>query len=393
MMSRFLQLSGLALLVSTSCFLLMSPTATAADELTIAPDSVDFGEITSGLSGAWNLTVTNAGPSSIQLGDIGFEGDVDPFSLDDGGCLDVLELPSGQSCDLHVVFRAPMVTADFETIVFVEGSGVDDAVASLTASSFLEGYLTADPSVLDVGPTPMGTTSTPRSVVVRNAGDSPVNISAVGIYGPASIVPFRVAANDCVGVLGPREDCLVSVVFTPNAFLGLGDQHAPLFVTVPGEWGLLIPLNGVAAAPTQPIGPTLGAEVKPPAVSENAVSKGLKIALADLADAVPALVRGGPTRLRSLPRFAAPAAGRLRLALFGRKDGRRLRIGAGALTFDRPKTGRLRFQLNKRGVALLRRPRRARIKVVLEFEPHSQAAFRHGRGFVVKAPLVKPKRN
>ena len=97
-------------------------------------------------------------------------------------------------------------------------------------------------------------------------------------------------------------------------------------------------------------------------------------------------------RWRLLPELEAPTAGRLSLTLFGWNRARRLRIGSGALRFPAPGMGRLRFRLNKKGVALLRRPQRTRIKVVLKFEPQDHVAFRQGPEFVVKAPLKKRKR-
>jgi hypothetical protein len=67
-------------------------------------------------------------------------------------------------------------------------------------------------------------------------------------------------------------------------------------------------------------------------------------------------------------------------------------IGGGALSFAAPKAGRLRFRLNKKGVALLRRSQRTRIKVVLEFDPRYDIASRQGPEFLVKPPVTKRKR-
>jgi hypothetical protein len=107
---------------------------------------------------------------------------------------------------------------------------------------------------------------------------------------------------------------------------------------------------------------------------------------------VPALVRGGPSRWRLAPTFRAGEAGELSLTLFSWKGKRRLGIGSGTKTFDKPSRARLRFRLNKRGVALLRRPQRTRVKVVARFEPHhNDKASRQDAEFRVKPPKVKNK--
>lgn len=382
MTSRLPRLFRLAQLLALACVLIAPSSATAAGELALSPDEVDFGEVPSGLSQSHQLTVTNAGPDPVQIGEIGVEGGTGPFSIADGGCLDTVELAGGEDCSLTVTFRAPMDTADYEALLVVEGAGVDPAVASLTASSFFEGYLVSDVAEVRVGPTTIGTTSAPHAVRVRNIGDTPVSIDKAHIYGPPSITPFKVVANGCVGVLEPDQECSIEVVFVPNSFLGVGLQGAPLFVIYPGQIGVLVPLTGEAVAPLSPPQnvPPPGPQEPPPTPS------GSEKALARLSTAIPALIRGGPSSGRLLPGFRPAAAGRLNLALFGWNRGKRVRIGGGELRFTASAAKRLRIRLNKRGRALLRRPQQTRIQAITTFRPDSGALSRHTAEYRVKAP-------
>jgi hypothetical protein len=377
------------LLLAVPLALALTPaSALAAGELAIDPAEADFGEVPAGLSGGWYLTVTNAGPDPVQLGEIDFEGDADPFSIEAGGCLEVLELAGGESCSLNVTFRAPMDTADYEALLIVEGDGVTPAVASLTASSLFEGYLVSDVAEIWVGPTPIGTLSAPHPVRIRNVGDTPVSIKSAGIYGPPSIIPFKVAANGCVGVLEPDAECVVEVVFSPNSFWGPGHQGAALMVIYPGQIGVLVPLNGeavAALAPPQHAPPPAPLETPPTRSSQRR-------ALTRLSASIPGLIRGGPSTWRTLPPFNSSMPGRLTLALFAWEGGTRVRIGGGNLGIPASAAKQMRFRLNKRGRTLLRRPRATRVSAVVTFQPTGGKLVRQSAQFVVKKPLAKRKK-
>lgn len=392
MTRRFPRLSVRVALLALISVFLVPTSALAADGLLITPESADFGEVPSGFVHGRQLTVTNASSTGVLLGGIGIEGDAEPFAVGGYECANVLELEPGESCQVKVFFRAPMVAASYEALLVVQGEGVDPAIAPLTASSFLEGHLTSDVVEVEVGPTLIGTSSEPRSVRVRNAGDSSVAISSSGIPGLPSPSPFEVVENDCAGSLDPGQECSITVVFSPIAEWGPGHQGAALFVLYPGNF-LLIPLDGEAiSAPPEPSPPPLSPAPVPVAEPSIAPADEFGSALRSLTDAVPALVRGGPFRRRALPVFKFPVSGRLTLVIFSRHRGKRVRIGGGRLRVSASVAQRMRFRLNRKGRVMLRRSQRTRIQAIVKFKPDSGTASRHAAEYRVESARQQRKR-
>lgn len=243
------------------------------------------------------------------------------------------------------------------------------------AASIRPGFLVATPGSLSFGATPIRVTTASQAVTVRNEGETPVAVTAA--YGGRH---FNLVHTDCVRTIEPGRACTLTIAFQPGSLYG-GPLSSDATVTTRHGVVTRVHLTGTAIGPPRPV---------PPPHPPNYGS--IERDLADLTGSLPRLMRGGPVRWRLLPELEAPTAGRLSLTLFGWNRARRLRIGSGALRFPAPGMGRLRFRLNKKGVALLRRPQRTRIKVVLKFEPQDHVAFRQGPEFVVKAPLKKRKR-
>ena len=147
----------------------------------------------------------------------------------------------------------------------------------------------------------------------------------------------------------------------------------------------LVPLNGEAVAPL--LSPQ---QALLPLPAHQAPSPTPMKALIRLSAAIPALIRGGPSGRRVLPAFQLAAPGRLTLALFGWDGRKRVRIGGGELRFGASATKQMRIRLNKKGRALLGRPKRTQILAITTFRPDGGVAFRHMAKYRIKAP--KPTR-
>lgn len=356
--------------VLVSLFLAAWPSAASAqDGLVLEPEWHDFGALTVGTAASATLDVWNDGAAPVTLGDIGLEEDPGPFALGDNGCVTGLVLEPGSGCELPVTFTAPVTRGEHETVVFVEDqAGIDVALARLTGSSFAPGRLVAEPEALEFGVVPVGMTSASTPVTIRNTGDTPLTFAAFlrsRIGGPA-LGDFRLATNQCVGVLSPGATCGISVVFSPrvsrfNPAQLVREARVDLFLQGPGGsprnqvLGVSVPVKGTA--PVVPLPPPV------PLIDYGVIEQDL----VRLAEGVPRLLRGGPRRARRLPFFKAPTAGRLSAQIRAVGPGRHMRLATGTLVLEAGVGGRLRFKLGPRARKLLREPRKTRVKVALAF--------------------------
>lgn len=368
--------------------------ALAVGTLTAEPDQVVFPSLLRWEQSSASVTVRNDGPDVVTLGDLYLEGDdVDAFDFAGGSCLPDLALPAGEICTVDLTFTPTWwreANEQHDGTLVVDGNDGDEPAVARLYASYRDPYparLMSQPHSMALQAAP-GTQSVPTTVVMRNAGEQGLSFLSV-----TTDAAFPIVSNGCTGWLDPDESCSVAVAYTPPAGAASIVRGALWFHTEPVSAGSKVLLSGQLARTRVPR--TRGSIPGPPPKRPSRVFPGLDATLADLTDAVPGLIRGGPARSRLLPAFIAPAAGRLSLTLFGWNRAHRLRIGSGALSFGafgKAKTSRLSFQLNRKGVALLHRPQRTRIKVVAKFKPRRGAVSRQGPEYLVKPPVGKRKR-
>ena len=347
--------------------------AHAAGALSVEPADIDFGAHVAGGYEIRSVQVTNAGPDEVELSDIVLIGDVDPFDFGDGSCTQGELLVADGTCSLELAF-APLgfQPASHEATLVVAGGEEDEpGIAELVGETTGSTPLSVIPSAVNFHPGVLRGEGPESSVLVINQSEIPLSFDAV-----TASTGFRVVDTSCTDE-SPGGACSITVgVVLPY---GPSDpRHGTLTITT-GDYETTIPLLARSNYPPDAF----------PLFPQGQQGQGwpVEARLADIAKAVPALVRGGPSRWRLAPAFRAGAAGDLSLALFGWKGKRRLWIGSGTQAFDKPGRGRLRFRLNKSGVALLRRPQRTRIKVVARFEPYyDDKMSRQDAEFTVKAP-------
>lgn len=355
------------------------------DALNVTPSWIDFGWLQAGSAGTRSFTVHNTGSSVLAPGSIDIFGDAAPFSIINDGCHGQ-SLDRRETCEVSVRFVAPPSTDQYSAGVEIQGSVASGPrFVALDGASWLPGALFASPGDVDLGYTRVGGTSASRPVQIVNGGHELTTVDSV-----TTSVGFSVTADGCSGaVLGSDEACTVSVAFKP---MSASPLVGSLTVGAAGAAPASATLRGSVTRP--PLFPRTRPPLRlplrlprPPAVDAG----GIETNLADLTDAIPRLIRGGPVRTRRLPVFKTPIAGRLSLVLLAWHRGQRVRIGGGALRFNRPSSGRLSFRLNRRLVTLLRRPKATRVKVVLEFVPPGGSPIRQAPELVVKPPAKKPK--
>jgi hypothetical protein len=350
------------------------------DALSVTPSWIDFGLLAPAAMATESFTVRNTGRSALNPGDIGIVGDSSHFSIVSNGCAGQT-LVRRAACEVGVRYVAPFATDQFWAAAVIPGSGATGPrFVEMDGASWLPGALTPDPREIDFGYIQPRMTSPPRAVQIVNGGGAPISVGSV-----TTSESFSVASDGCTDVvLDVDEACTIAVTFRPRATaLAVGSLTV---ASTDGSASALTTLRGTATRPRS-ILPPRSPVPRPPGTEPT-----VEFALAMLTDAVPKLVRGGPTRLLRLPRFLAPSAGRLSLTLFGWDRSRRVRIGGGSLKLAGPKATRLRFRLNRKGVALLRRPQRTRIKAIAKFVPREGAASRQGPEYLVKPPVGRRKR-
>jgi hypothetical protein len=217
-------------------------------------------------------------------------------------------------------------------------------------SSFNRGHVVVDPSAIDFGSVPHGTSAT-RTMTVRNGGETWIDMGAA-TFSPKLLTggPFSIVSDGCAGrALSPLAACSVEVEFQPvsvrpfrrsfSSTLRINSTEPPSSASVA--------LTGVGTVPAAP-GP-----------AKPTIAQMLDRLTLDL----PALLRGGPRRLLRLPACTAPTDGTLSLSLRARPT--LLARTSRFVGWNDPR--RLGFRLTNKGRKLLRRPRATRVKVTVAF--------------------------
>jgi hypothetical protein len=367
MPTRSLSRLGVSLVVVVSCALLAPAGALAARSLTIAPAQWDFGALTHGGSSTKFLTVTNNGTELLELSAIRVDGDAAVFSTAGSPCFTGLALDVGDNCDVKVTFNAPSSSGSFAGTLVVEGDGgATPGTASLEAKSIRAGSLVTDPEKLAFAATRTGKTSPARSVTFRNAGDTPVTVTRALVSAH-----FALVSTDCVRTIQPGGECKARLAFKP---VTQGAQALSGTLTLRAKLGV--------AASVALTGRSLGLSGSTPKRTRRMIEADLR----QLANAIPRLVQDGPARALRLPKFKAPAAGRLTLALHTQVNGQRVRVGGGQLKFTGIKSRRLSFRLTTSGIELLQRPTPTRVKATLKFRTRSGVVYKRTPTVVVQPP-------
>jgi len=219
--------------------------AQAAPTMTTTPptgSTLDFGDVTVSGSASLNVTVKNTGTGNLN----GITADLlndTVFEITSNNCstlaaaaectigLTFSPLSAGMSTDTLTVSS----TNDGSSTITLEGTGVDEAVASVS------------PLSLDFGDVAVGVTSVAQTVTVENTGTEDLLIDSVDITG-TELLDFGLT-NNCSATLAPSASCTIDVTYTPpdagastaSLDLAFGNGAVPsLQIPLSGE-GVLVP--------------------------------------------------------------------------------------------------------------------------------------------------------
>lgn len=199
------------------------------------------------------LRLNNHGDGNLQISEIQVVGtNNEDWKLSGQNCTGQT-IPGGGSCEVKVtVTPSADGPTNGELTVISNAFGNPHKVA-LSSTGQAAG-LDAAPAELDLGMSPAGTTTAPKTVTIKNGGTADLVVTRAEITGP-NAGDFILASNACNAKVAPGKDCLVKVAFKPSTG---GKRSASLTVTsdapVPGSVSN-IPLTGTGQASSSKVAP------------------------------------------------------------------------------------------------------------------------------------------
>jgi len=249
----------------------LTGTGLAAPTDILNPTTLAFSPTPIGQSSSLTFTITN-------LGDL-------PLT---GLSLSISSAPSGQFqlsnpcgtqvaaqhpgiCTIAVQFVPTQTGAISETLTVTDyTTKIDTQTISLSGTGLAAPAFSVNPPSLTFTDQQPGVASAPQQLTITNSGGAPMANVGVAITGAAA-ASYSIASNSCGAQLANGSNCIVQIVFTPNATgviaaaLGIASSTpgvAPVSVSLNGSGQLAA---GLAANPSQINFPVLGAGQSSPA--------------------------------------------------------------------------------------------------------------------------------
>ena len=268
------------------------PAASSSGALTVNPNSLAFGKVLSFTSSSKSLKLINSSAADLSeaVAIDPASGNAADFAVADGataaGCGGAVA--AGKSCFVTVNFRPTAVglrtarldvfdsSGTIANVVALSGIGLK-ANAAQSANPAAGGLPpTLLPLVLNFGAQAVGTTGSPRLIVLANNQDAPLSIASITLNDDQFA-----ETDDCASV-APYGNCAIEVSFTPTAS---GNQTGRLTVndgfTGSAQYPQSVELAGVGSAsgqadpnPSATPGPGLPPTLFPMALSLGAQAIG-----------------------------------------------------------------------------------------------------------------------
>jgi len=190
----------------------LSATAVSSTQPQISanPASISFGSVSTGLTGTANLTLSNTGSADLTVSLITLTGS--EFSI--SGLTTPKTISAGQSAQAVVTFAPTAAGSASGNIAITSNDPTTptlNVALSGTGSSTATGRLSANPTSLSFGTVAVGS-NTSGQVVVTNAGNAAVHISAVSTTGTG----FSVSGITTPATLNPSQTATLTVLFAPT---------------------------------------------------------------------------------------------------------------------------------------------------------------------------------
>ncbi len=118
-------------------------------------------------------------------------------------------LAAGASCAITVTFTPGTTGLRSGTLTVTDDANTSPQSATMTGTGVLAAKLSAN--ALAFGTVPVGTTSAPQNVTLKNNQAISLNVSSITATGDFS------QTNNCASPLAAGASCTIAVIFTPTA--------------------------------------------------------------------------------------------------------------------------------------------------------------------------------
>ncbi len=194
-------------------------TAAAGGTLKFSPTGFSFGTVNTGNTALATVTVTNTGTKMVTFSSF----KVASITGDDStGFLGVELCPNtlnpGKSCPIIMSFTADSQTTKVHAanLVITDNGVGSPQTIPMTVTAVINPLATFSPTSLTFANQKSGTTSTAKSVTLKNTGTTPLNLSSITISGNFA---FSTGASACTNStsLSVNGTCNIYVVFKPTS--------------------------------------------------------------------------------------------------------------------------------------------------------------------------------
>lgn len=226
--------------------------AAGTTSASVAPMSVNFGNVTVGQSGAQSVTLTNTGTLAVNVGNVTINGaQMGEFSA--SGCANTV-VAAGKTCTVNLSFKpgsAGAASASLQLSTNASSTPMSVALSgtAVTASPGTPAAVgTVSPATLKFGTQKVGSASSAQTVTVSNTGNAALGLKGLA-YSGSNASDFATTGGSCATTtsLAAGAMCTVDVSFTPAAS---GPRSATLTVQTDAASNPTVPLSGSGATDT-----------------------------------------------------------------------------------------------------------------------------------------------
>ncbi len=184
----------------------LTGTGTGGPAVSFSPASLTFASQAVGTSSTpQSFTLTNKGTSTLTMTSIAISGDFSQTNTCGSS------VGAGASCSVSVTFKPSASGSRTGTVTITDNASPATQTVSLTGTGTGGSAVSLSPTSLTFASQPVGTSSSPQSFTLTNAGTSTLTVNSIAISGDFS------QTNTCGSSVGAGASCSVSVTFKPSA--------------------------------------------------------------------------------------------------------------------------------------------------------------------------------
>lgn len=172
------------------------------------------------------VTLRNHGDGNLKVTDIQVVGtNNEDWKLSAQNCTGQT-IPGGGTCDVKVIVTPSADGPSNGELTVVSNAFGNPHRVALSGTGQAAG-VEATPPELDLGMSPAGVATAPKTVAIKNSGTADLVVARAEITG-ANAGDFALTSNSCNAKVAPGKDCLMKVSFKPSTG---GKRSAQLSIT------------------------------------------------------------------------------------------------------------------------------------------------------------------